>query len=244
MWLTFAQLYAAHLVADFLLQPRSIVEGKRRWRPLLLHAAVHVACGFVLVNVALNPRSATGIAALAVFHVLVDHVKARINPPALAGFVADQLVHLISVFAVAAWLSPADWPSLNLAGLLLVRSLDVYVVLGTYVGIVFGGGFLIQLVLNDRLATIGDALRSRKPGLPRAGTYIGWAERALVLTFFLAGFEEAIGFLIAVKALARYPELKDDAQGVFADYFLVGTLASISIGVVGGLILRQACAPP
>src|SRR5690606_14806783 len=107
-----------------------------------------------------------------------------------------------------------------------------------YVGVVFAGGALVQKVAETFLAAIDGTLQEKKPGLPKAGTYIGWVERLLVLTFVLAGYNEAIAFLLAVKALVRFPEIKEDTKGVFGEYFLVGTFTSMSIALIGGFLLK------
>ena len=59
---------------------------------------------------------------------------------------------------------------------------------------------------------IDQNLMESKPGLRNAGKYIGWLERALVVTFVVAGYPEGIGLLLAAKSLARYPEIKDDKK--------------------------------
>ena len=64
------------------------------------------------------------------------------------------------------------------------------------------------------------------------GRAIGALERALILTLVLLGQYAAIGFVIAAKALARFRAL-DDRD--FAEYFLVGTLASLLLALGVGL---------
>ena len=60
----------------------------------------------------------------------------------------------------------------------------------------------------------------------RVGEAIGIIERLLIVTFVLAGAEAAIGLVIAAKTLARFKQL-DDRD--FAEYYLLGTLASVAI---------------
>jgi hypothetical protein len=78
-----------------------------------------------------------------------------------------------------------------------------------------------------------------KPGLPSAGKYIGWLERILILTFVIGGYHEAIGFLLAAKAVARYPEIKEDTHGHFAEYFLIGTLTSVGLALLAGMAVLR-----
>ena len=76
---------------------------------------------------------------------------------------------------------------------------------------------------------------SRSP--ERVGATIGVLERLLIVTFVLTGSEAAIGFVVAAKTLARFRQL-DDRD--FAEYYLLGTLASVSVAIVTGLIARAA----
>ena len=78
-----------------------------------------------------------------------------------------------------------------------------------------------------------------KPGLPSAGKYIGWLERSLVVTFIVGGYPDGIGLLLAAKALVRYPEIKNDEKYHFAEYFLIGTLTSVTLALLGGFALLK-----
>ncbi|GAC1664349.1 MAG: hypothetical protein NVS9B8_04610 [Candidatus Limnocylindrales bacterium] len=53
----------------------------------------------------------------------------------------------------------------------------------------------------------------------------------------LTGSEAAIGFVVAAKTLARF-RLLDDRD--FAEYYLLGTLASVSVAIISALIGRAA----
>ena len=55
--------------------------------------------------------------------------------------------------------------------------------------------------------------------------------------FVLSGAEAAIGFVVAAKTLARF-KLLDDRD--FAEYYLLGTLASVSVAIISALIGRAA----
>jgi hypothetical protein len=76
---------------------------------------------------------------------------------------------------------------------------------------------------------------SGHPAAPpaRVGEAIGVLERLLIVAFVLTGTNEAIGLVIAAKTLARFRQL-DDRD--FAEYYLLGTLASVSVAVVSGFI--------
>ena len=73
--------------------------------------------------------------------------------------------------------------------------------------------------------------------LQNAGMYIGWLERFLVMTALLLQSPATIGLILTAKSIARYPEFKSEH---FAEYFLIGTLLSISVAIAGGVVLAKA----
>ena len=88
-------------------------------------------------------------------------------------------------------------------------------------------------------ANAGRAItRSRRiPQAAQVGATIGILERILIVVFVLTGSEAAIGFVVAAKTLARF-RLLDDRD--FAEYYLLGTLGSVAVAIVTGLIGRAA----
>ena len=60
----------------------------------------------------------------------------------------------------------------------------------------------------------------------RGGRWIGMLERLAVFATILAGFGEGIAVVLAIKALARYPELKATSSGA-AERFIIGTFTSV-----------------
>ena len=67
----------------------------------------------------------------------------------------------------------------------------------------------------------------------RVGEAIGILERLLVVTFVLVRAEAAIGLVIAAKTLARFRQL-DDRD--FAEYYLLGTLASVALAAISAFV--------
>jgi hypothetical protein len=92
----------------------------------------------------------------------------------------------------------------------------------------------------------GTAPASAAPAAPapigssaRVGSTIGMLERALIVVFVLTGTDVAIGFVVGAKTLARFKLLDDRA---FAEYYLLGTLASVAVAILTGLAGRAALA--
>jgi hypothetical protein len=68
------------------------------------------------------------------------------------------------------------------------------------------------------------------------GRLIGNLERLLLLVIVAAGSYESLAFLAAAKSLIRSKDLENRD---WAEYFLVGSLASVLVAVAGGLLIRQ-----
>lgn len=80
----------------------------------------------------------------------------------------------------------------------------------------------------------GDAAAGNEPGTQaaaprtevlRGGLLIGFLERAAVAVAILSGQPVAIAYVVAIKGLGRYPELKDTPAA--SERFIIGTLASM-----------------
>jgi len=71
----------------------------------------------------------------------------------------------------------------------------------------------------------------------RIGATIGAFERLLIVTFVLVNAIAAVGFVIAAKTLARFKQLDDRG---FAEYYLLGTLASASVAIGSALVAQAA----
>ena len=73
----------------------------------------------------------------------------------------------------------------------------------------------------------------------RIGATIGVLERLLIVTFVLTNATAAIGFVVGAKTLARFKQL-DDRD--FAEYYLLGTLASVAVALGSALLADAALA--
>jgi hypothetical protein len=67
------------------------------------------------------------------------------------------------------------------------------------------------------------------------GRTIGALERAIGLSLVLLGEYGALGLIVAAKSLARFKALEDRE---FAEYFLIGTLTSLLLALLGGVAVR------
>jgi hypothetical protein len=102
---------------------------------------------------------------------------------------------------------------------------------------VAGAGLAIAEPFAEALEDGTDA--EDLPSLENAGRYIGWFERAVLFGLVMAGEPEAAAIALAAKSFARFPSLSKHQEG-FAEYFLIGSLASLTIAVSVAAATRAA----
>jgi hypothetical protein len=231
-------LVAGHLIGDFLLQSRAMAEGKRQ-RPgtLALHA-LFVAGAHAIALLPFAGIAVLGAAiAIGAVHGLVDLVTSRwpgSRPNALLLFLADQAVHLATLGGAAAFLLDAAGPlpqHVHPAWMPYWLTLFAYVAVFAFT---WAGG---SGIVVSALATLGPGpvSRSVEGGIPGSGRAIGGLERTLTLILILLGQWAAIVLLITAKSFARFEELKERR---FAEYYLIGTLTSLLVAILTGILLR------
>ena len=246
---TLLAVYLGHLVADFVFQTHRLVDGKRRGQSsaYFWHGLIHYFCaillvGFFIPGSIIALRTHLVIAALTLVHLLIDLAKVRLAAGGLIrngarSFVADQLAHLATVVFAAWLLSPGMSFSAVAAPLQNSRGLGnkFLAVPIIYIGVIFGGGYLIRFLTRSLAESAKDAeLERAGEQLQNAGLYIGWLERFLILTALLLRSPAAVGLILTAKAITRYPEFK---SARFAEYVLIGTLLSVSLAFVGAVFL-------
>lgn len=105
---------------------------------------------------------------------------------------------------------------------------------------VFLGGSVVAWILKPFTRALSSNEGAAKlQGLAYAGRYIGWFERAVLFAFVIGGEPEAAAVALAAKSFARFPTLSEHHRG-FAEYFLIGSLASLTIAVATAAATRAA----
>ena len=105
----------------------------------------------------------------------------------------------------------------------------ISVVISAYIIVSIIGAYFIKLMLMRYEKEVETS------GLRGAGMVIGIVERIMVLTFVLVNQYTAITVIFAAKSIARFNELKDRKM---AEYYLTGTLVSITFALLVGIIVR------
>lgn len=239
-------LVLAHLLGDFVFQPKHWVEARHlrkiRAPQLYLHAAIHGGLALVVLAAATLTRAShtaidtwdtvfTGALIIMISHALIDLGKAYLSPYRLRWFILDQALHLLVLIGVwLAWLG--HWqPLIALWQWLFTPS--VLCIAVAYLLVTRPLSIIITLAMQRWSAQIDN------PGtLIAAGAYIGIAERVLVLTLVLLDQLTAIGFLLAAKSVLRFGELRGAEDRKLTEYVLMGTLLSVSTAMLLGLLVR------
>jgi hypothetical protein len=182
-------------------------------------------------------------ASLSLVHLVVDWAKLSVTKSRLMqenalAFALDQMIHLATVIGAVLLLVR---PPLQMFGfyLMRIRTLQetILLVLVVYVFVIFGGGYFIRMLIGPLWREDPGQETKQHAEVINAGLYIGWLERFLVLTALFLQSPATVGFILAAKSIARYPELKSVR---FAEYFLIGTLLSVSIAIGGAIVLLHA----
>jgi hypothetical protein len=246
----FLAVYLAHLLTDFVFQTGRLVSKKHRgeWRGYLVHGATHYIAVLAIVAIADPHRFLTLTfqviaVSLSAVHLIVNWAKlsvtkSRLMPDDALLFVLDQTIHFASVIGAVLILVRPPLQTFAFCWM-RIRSLQetILLVLVVYIFVIFGGGYFIRVLIGPLWREEPGHETREHEEVINAGLYIGWLERFLVLTALFLQSPAAVGFILAAKSIARYPELKSVR---FAEYFLIGTLLSVSIAIGGAIILLHA----
>jgi hypothetical protein len=226
-------LVIAHLIVDFVLQPKKWVEDKQehgyRSKYLLVHAILAGALSYLFV---MNWDAWYIIIVIGVSHFAIDALKTGRYDGARV-FVLDQLAHFaVMILLWLALVQPAaDLGSFadQLGG--IWESNNVVLLLTGLIFVIWPAGILIGKLtkgLRDRIAEGNELLEI-------SGKYIGYAERIMIFLFVLVDQYIAIGFIVATKSLFRLDEKRSPA---YVEYHLLGSLLSFASAIAVGLIVR------
>ena len=260
------KLLVAHLLTDFIIQPKSWVDdkikNKIKSKKLLYHICLTTLMAYIFSGYYLN-----WVIPLTIFitHYAIDLTKSYLKDN-FAYFLIDQLMHILVI--VLLYLSVENqWENMadHLAKLTLDKNLWVigtaYLFVSWPLGIIIGKGtqkWRNQIAIEQEKAQIsrllknsliGNITETEKPtevfieeqglGLASAGKWIGICERVLILTFVLLQQYTAIGFLMTAKSILRFSEKESNTQ-LKTEYILVGTLVSFTTSALVGIFTKYA----
>ncbi|MGZ5286527.1 MAG: DUF3307 domain-containing protein [Flavisolibacter sp.] len=224
IWLV--KIVLAHLLSDFILQPKSWVKSRNYlhfaspW--LYVHGLVTGITALLLVGV----DYWLTVLVIMVTHILIDGWKSYQHEEAKF-FLLDQLFHLVVI--LACWYVLFLYPEDLTAAWEEINNRNSLILITAYVFVSFPAGIFISQLTKKWRDKITDGTT-----LGNAGKWIGIIERVIILTLVFQAQYEAIGLLIAAKSLLRFNEA--NRPEIKTEYLLIGTLISISLSILTGLL--------
>ena len=229
------RLLAAHLIADFLLQPKSWIEQRSRYNIRAKEFYFHIGTVGILTYIFLWDWDHAGLPLFILStHFLIDWWKS-VQKESTWAFLVDQAAHLLML--AVGWFFYADLEATilnNLQALLAVPSF--WIILLSYIIVLWPVGYLIGIITKRWQEDLSEGNNGQLTGLQKAGMWIGCTERFIILTFILLNQYSAIGFLIAAKSIFRFSgKLNGNQERKEAEYILIGTLLSFALSIVVGI---------
>lgn len=226
------KIILAHILGDFLLQPKGWVRIKEQKKAasvqLYAHALIH---GILILLLLWDWHLWPFALSIAGIHFVIDAIKLYSQKAGnkTQWFIIDQLLHLATLFVIwFLWFKPG-WQ---------IRTLGQDPVFWLYVTALLFltavSNIIIKTLLTNWAIKIADG---ENASLTNAGKYIGMLERLFVFLFILIGHWEAIGFLLAAKSVFRFGDLKESKDRKLTEYILTGTLLSFGIAMITGVIV-------
>lgn len=220
----FLCLLLAHLIADFMLQTRKTCKDKkeRHWRSPhhYMHAMMVFSFSWLVSWDVCFWRAALLIS---IAHFFIDIWKSY-RDDEISWFVLDQIAHVSVIAAMSRfWCLRSDWHMpFDIAPYYVAVAVAVLVCWKP-------ANIFIKLMLKH--CSVG--IQGDKDSDFNAGGLIGTIERWLTLIFVCLQRYDALGLLIAAKSIIRFSE----AQNNRSEYVLAGTLLSIFIAVLAGMLV-------
>jgi len=226
------RLLIAHLLTDFVLQPKSWVIHKEKKKQASVKLYLHVLVAAVTTYILLGAWNNWWIPlAIIITHLCIDIWKSH-RPSTIFYFTVDQLLHFAVILII--WFCFYFTKGELFASLHnIFNSRKIWALLLGYITVIWPLGITIGKATEKWREGLGDDTQS----LANAGIWIGWCERILVLTFIIANQYTALGFLVTAKSILRFSEKEPKAQKK-TEYILVGTLLSFASAVIVGVIVN------
>jgi hypothetical protein len=236
------KLLLAHLLGDYLFQSDQVARTKHQPRGLLIHGLWHAALLVVLVALP-KPGNASlwgVVVAVTIVHVLIDAGTARIQPRDTRSLVLDQSLHAATLLGAVAVARPAEALALVNETMTLLGQPKAWMFITGFVATVWTGAVFVGRWVEPFATALVARIGTPRPGLDRAGRFIGLAERTLIFIAIQLRAESLIGFIIAVKAILRLPEARDTGTRELSEYYLAGSFASLAWAIGLSVLTRWA----
>jgi hypothetical protein len=227
------KLLIAHVIGDFVFQPKEWVESKKNKQlksvHFYLHGLVHLAALLVLLK--FNSLYWLSVLIIVISHLVIDLIKLKLDKKnnSRALFFLDQLMHLVIIAIIAFVHYPYK------IELEKIYSSEILLLILAVLTVTFVSSIIMKTIMSRweiKEENSGDSLQN-------AGRYIGLLERLFVFAFIVLNQWNAIGFLIAAKSVFRFGDLSRAKDRKLTEYILIGTLMSFGLAIAIGLLYQN-----
>lgn len=224
IWLI--KLILAHLLTDFVFQPTRWIESRNKKHFQSVHLYLHGLITGLVALLLIGLHYWRVAIVIWITHTLIDGWKSC-QPDKTKYFLIDQCLHLFVI--LTCWY----FIFLNFDDVVsawdLINTKSSLIIITAYIFVTFPSGILIGQLTKKWREQIADA-----PTLGNAGKWIGIIERIIILTLVFNHQYAAMGLLITAKSLLRFSEA--NRAEIKTEYLLIGTLISITIAILTGLV--------
>lgn len=235
------RLLTAHLLTDFVLQPKAWVNERKQLHHKSPSLYKHTLLTTLTAYFFLGQWTQWQIPLIIfITHTITDIWKSY-RSDLIRYFIADQLVHVLVI--TGCWLyffSEFDFDLTLLQSILSETRFWIYST--TYLFVIYPLGFIIGMMVKKfkvQLRNENTSNATNNETLADAGRWIGIFERLLIVTFVLNNQFGAIGFLIAAKSILRFNNKDEERARKETEYVLIGTLISYTFSIITGLVALE-----
>jgi len=235
------KLTVAHVVGDFVLQSDTIAQRKRSFHGLLWHGAIHAVClAVVWWSEAASPGSKGALVGLLVAHLAIDRWTTGWETNGWSRLVVDQALHALTIMMAVSLMRPAELGQVAAWVTATIRGDELWLLLLGAGVTTWVGAVAIRLIVTPYTRQLAGEPGSGRPGLEAAGRLIGILERSIVFFAITMRVEALVGFVVAAKAILRLPEAREGKSHALAEYYLIGSLASLLWAILFASLTRYA----
>lgn len=219
-------LVAGHLLGDFLLQTRWMVERKKEPKVLLAHAGAVTAAHVAALAPFFSLPVLGTLLGVGVVHLAIDWVKPhwrRERPGPLALFFLDQAAHLVVLAGAYLLLLRLGPPPIHFEA----DVLRIWTLAGTAGAVLAVNWTGASVVVGMTLQSVGAGEADRG-----GGELVGKLERLIYLILVLLGEWVALAVVVAGKSVVGFQATGGRRP---ASRYLAGSFASLLAAILLGL---------
>lgn len=199
-----------------------------------------------------------GIAIITVSHYFIDSLKSELSSKIVSYknnvwvFISDQLIHIFIIIITILPYRVIGLLILLIDGQPLKEILKIctlnfefidkwLIAIAIFLSCTFAAGIFIKIFFEHKNYKDDKKNKNRilkqnlNLGTKSGGMIIGILERSIIIISIISGYHQFVAFILTTKSIARFKKLDNE---VFAEFFIIGTLISFIIAIIGGILIR------